>query len=165
MGGHDRDTTRLLQGLVAQDALRQQGTGRWARYRLPVACDPLQTGPGSEHKGDDSVHKAVGSEHKDDDSVQSGQISEADFQALCALAAPARQQQRLTPKEMERIILRLCRGHWLSRRQLGELLHRNADSIRQRFLTPMVEHGYLRLRYPDTPNRADQAYSAATTHD
>lgn len=27
-------------------------------------------------------------------------------------------------------------------------------------LTPMVAHGRLRLRYPDKPNRADQAYTA-----
>jgi len=164
-GGHPADTTRLLQGLVAQDALRQEGAGRWTRYRLPPASDSVQREPESEHKGDHSAHKTAHSEHKDQHSVHNGQISEADFQALSALAAPARQQQRLPPQEMEQVILRLCRGRWLTRRLLGELLQRNADSIRQRFLTPMVEHGYLRLRYPDTPNRTDQAYTTAPSDD
>jgi len=61
---------------------------------------------------------------------------------------------------MERIILELCQGRWLNRTDLAELLDRNPDGLRSRFLTPMVAHGHLRLRYPDKPNRADQAYTA-----
>ena len=44
--------------------------------------------------------------------------------------------------------------------ELAELLDRHPDGLRQRFLNPMVGHGLLRLRYPDKPNRADQAYTA-----
>jgi ATP-dependent DNA helicase RecG len=61
---------------------------------------------------------------------------------------------------MEGIILRLCRDRWLTRNDLAELLTRNPDGLRSRFLTPMVAHGRLRLRYPDKPNRVDQAYTA-----
>ena len=61
---------------------------------------------------------------------------------------------------MEQTILELCRDRWLSRRQLSSLLQRNAEGLRPRFLVPMVEHGLLRLRYPDKPNRVDQAYTA-----
>jgi ATP-dependent DNA helicase RecG len=61
---------------------------------------------------------------------------------------------------MEQIILRLCRGNWLNRKQLGDLLKRNPDGLRSRVLTQMVGHGFLRLRYPDKPNRVDQAYTA-----
>jgi ATP-dependent DNA helicase RecG len=171
-GGHAADMTRLLQGLVAQDTLRQEGIGRWTRYRLPPERDSAQMAQESEHKGEDSIHKAAHSVHKEQDSahkagdsVQNGPLSEADFQALCILAAPARQQQRLHPRDMEQIIRQLCRERWLTRRQLGELLNRNPDGIRSRFLTPMVEHGYLRLRYPETPNRADQAYTTTLTDD
>ncbi|MEN9654398.1 MAG: hypothetical protein RL235_510 [Chlamydiota bacterium] len=60
---------------------------------------------------------------------------------------------------MEQVILRLCQGSWLTRRELAELLDRSLDGLRSRFLTQMVGHGLLRLRYPDKPNRADQAYS------
>ncbi|MEY6433577.1 Fic family protein [Thioalkalicoccus limnaeus] len=63
---------------------------------------------------------------------------------------------------MEKILLNLCENRWLTRNQLAELLTRHPDGLRQRFLTPMVEHGLLRLRYPDKPNRTDQAY---TTND
>lgn len=62
---------------------------------------------------------------------------------------------------MEHIILNLCYGRWLSRKQLAELFKRNTDGLRSRFHTQMVGHRLLCLRYPDEPNRVDQAYTAA----
>ncbi len=143
---HAADATQLLQGLVAQGLLVQEGQGRWSRYRLPFLNH-------SEHKGGDSEHKERSSEHKDRDSEHR--------HLLQAIAAPARSQQRLQPDEMERLILELCRGRWLTRNELAELLDRHPDGLRQRFLNPMVGHGILRLRYPDKPNRADQAYTTS----
>ena len=116
---------------------------------------------GSVHKGLDSVHKDLGSVHKGLDSVHSDEIFPRNWNGLIQIAAIARENKRLDPKEMENLILKLCTGNWLTRRQLGDLLQRNIDGLRSRFLTSMVEHGLLRLRYPDKPNRADQAYSAA----
>ena len=138
-GAHAADITRLLQGLVAKKMLLQEGQGRWSRYRLPVILD-------SVHKPDHSVHKADHSVHNEE---------------LRDLAAPARTQKRLLPEEMERIILALCDGRWLTRNQLAELLDRNPDGLRSRFLTSMVAHNRLCLRYPDKPNRTDQAYTAS----
>jgi len=143
---HAADITRLLQGLVAKGALVQERQARWSRYRLPVQ-DP------SEHIAGHSEHKAGHSEHS------SGQSEHSD--GLRAIAASARTQKRLQPNEMERIILDLCQGRWLTRNELADLLDRHPDGLRQRFLNPMVGHGLLRLRYPDKPNRADQAYTSA----
>lgn len=154
-GNHASDVTRMLQGLVAQGVLVQEGQGRWTRYRLPEDSDSL-------HKGPDSLHKAVDSLHKGTVSIPSGDIDSAEVESLLQVATPARQQKRLPPQEMEQILLNLCRNRWLTRNQIAELLSRNPESLRQRFLNPMVEHGLLRLRYPDKPNRTDQAYTAAT---
>ncbi len=142
---HAVDVTRLLQGLVAKRALVQEGSGRWTRYRLPAGGHSVHKGGHSVHKSGHSVHKATESGHSEE---------------ILAIAAPAREQRRLSPENMERIILDLCRGRWFTRNELAELLNRNPDSIRSRFLTPMVTHGRLRLRYPDKPNRVDQAYTA-----
>jgi len=136
---HPSDITRLLQGLVTKSALVQEGQTRWSRYRLPAFQN-------SEHIADGSEHKTGDSEHNPE---------------LMAIAAPARMKHRLNPGEMERIILGLCRNRWLTRNKLAGLLGRHPDGLRQRFLNPMVGHRILRLRYPDKPNRADQAYSAA----
>ena len=62
---------------------------------------------------------------------------------------------------MKSLILKLCTGRWLSRKQLSELLNRNPESLLSRFLTPMVDHGLLVMKFPDKPNRIDQAYRAA----
>ena len=158
-GNHASDMTRLLQGLVAKGALSQEGQGRWTRYRLPNAVDSIHNGNDSLHKNLDSVHKAADCVHKTGDSVP-----DVDPTVL-QVAAPARRSQRLPPEQMEKIIVDLCRGRWWTRRELAALLQRNPDSLRSRFLTPMVAHGLLRLRYPDKPNRADQAYSAVITEE
>ena len=47
---------------------------------------------------------------------------------------------------------------WLTQIEISSFLNRNHDGIRDRFLTSLVDSGELELRYPDKPNRADQAY-------
>ena len=153
-GNHAADITRILQGLVGKKALIQEGRGRWTRYRLPAENGALHNGRYSVHNDRHSVRNGSRSVHNAD-------MENEDQEALLSMAAPARQKQRLDPAVMEKLILDLCRNRWLSRRQLSDLLQRNPDSLRSRFLTPMVGHGLLQLRYPDKPNRADQAYTAA----
>jgi ATP-dependent DNA helicase RecG len=92
-GGHAADMTKLLQTLVAKRALNQEGQGRWTRYRLPALADSL-------HKPGHSLHKVDHSLHNDDHSLHNDE--------LLAIAAPALIQQRLPPKEMEKILLELC---------------------------------------------------------
>lgn len=147
---HAADITRLLQGLVAKGALTQEGQARWSRYRLPLQDHSEHKAGHSVHRPGHSVHKVGHSEHSDE---------------LDAIASLARRQKRLQPAEMENIILKLCQGRWLTRNELAERLDRHPDGLRSRFLTPMVAHGHLRLRYPDKPNRTDQSYTAALVND
>ncbi len=150
---HAADMTQLLQSLVSKGILSQKGRGRWTCYYLPSTSD-------SVHKSSDSVHKSSDSVHKDPDSIHKQEIPEDQWATLLDLADPARKNRRLLPLEMEKIILNLCDNQWLTRRQLSQLLERNPDGLRSRFLTQMVGHGLLQLRYPNKPNRADQAYRA-----
>jgi ATP-dependent DNA helicase RecG len=148
---HPADITRLLQKLVGQGSLTQDGQGRWTRYRLPRESDSL-------HKGIDSLHKNGHYLHKGIDSLHKAEHPNNELDELTKISEPARQNRRLTTKQTESILLQLCEKHWLTRRNLAELLQRNEESLRSRFLAPMVEHGLLRLRYPEKPNRVDQAY-------
>ncbi len=164
---HVADVTRLLQGLVGKQALVQEGQGRWSRYRLAGMIDSEHNSVRSEHnsvrsehKLVDSEHNSVRSEHKLVDSEHNSVRSEQ-REVLLAIAAPARNQRRLPHNEMGRLILELCRDCWLTRNELASLLARNPDGLRQRFLNPMLRRGMLRLRYPDKPNHADQAYTAS----
>jgi ATP-dependent DNA helicase RecG len=162
---HAADMTRVLQGLVGKGALTQEGQGRWTRYRLPAPPHSLHKGSDSIHKDLDSIHKRSDSIHKDGDSLFISEFSSAVDDELHHIAKPAIQRKRIDPKEMGKILLQLCRGRWLSRSQISKLLNRNPESLRQRFLNPMVEHGLLQLRYPDKPNRTDQAYTTAKETD
>jgi len=141
---HARDVTELLQTLVAKGMLEQEGHGRWTRYQLPA-----NSAPGSEHS---SAHKTLDSVH---DSVQS-----TEWEMLEQLAEPARNNKRLASEVLEAILIELCRGRWLTRNELAKLVKRNPDSLRLRFLSPLVARGLLRLRHPDKPNHNHQAYTA-----
>jgi ATP-dependent DNA helicase RecG len=161
---HAADITRLLQNLVSHGALIQEGQGRWTSYRLPFTFDSVHMrGGDSLHKDFHSLHKSPDSLHKDFHSLHKEEMSNNEMDALGKIAQPAKQSERLSPKMMESILLRLCENHWLSRKQLAELLDRNEEGLRSRFLAPMVEHGLLRLRYPEKPNRVDQAYTKKST--
>lgn len=185
-GNHATDITRILQGLVSKGALVQEGRTRGTRYRLPNSVHNELYSPHkqvySPHKGISGYpHKRIsGYPHKHDDSpdkdihllatkdvdlfdsyVEGEQESNANLELLRQISAPARKNKRLPPKRVEQIIKKLCNGRWLSRRQLSELMNRNMEGLRMRFLMPMVEHGLLELRYPDKPNRVDQAYTLA----
>lgn len=80
---------------------------------------------------------------------------------LKVVAAPAYHSNRLPPDETRRIILQLCEGRYFTASDLAQLMSRNSNSLRNRFLTPMVDEGLLDRKYPAEPNRPDQAYTRA----
>jgi hypothetical protein len=81
------------------------------------------------------------------------------MRTLEAIAEPVRSRGRVAPAATEAAILALCSGRYLSAEQIGSLLRRNSESLRHRFLAPMVEKGQLRPRHPKLMNRPDQAYT------
>ncbi len=154
-GKHAVDITRNLQRLVAGGFLRQKGQGRWTKYRLP---DSVHSGSSSVHSESSSVHSGSSSVHS---SLTLSGFSASEISRLEELALPVSQKRHVSSELVENTILALCTECYLSRRQLAGLLNRNADSLRTRFLTQMMRHTVLRLKYPNTPNREDQAYTSA----
>ncbi len=168
---HASDLTKTLQSLVSKGYLTQDGQKRWATYKLPRTT--VREPDGSTHKADnsthsnDSTHKADNSTHSNDsthkawDSSQPlGRMDEVELAALKSTALLALLSKRLSPHDSRQLILKLCQKRFLTAGHLGELLHRSPVALRARFLKPMVAEGALRLRYPDKPNRPDQAYTA-----
>ncbi len=145
-GEHPKDITALLQALVRDGLLIQKNQRRWASFR--VAGDS----PHSE------TMEAGYSPHKEGDSPHNAGSPARLPPELLALAEPARLRSRLSPAAMENLILGLCRGRWLTAKELAELLNRDADNLQTRILTGMVKKQALELRYPEVRNRPDQAY-------
>lgn len=94
-----------------------------------------------------------------DSSHKLEEIPEEELTKLRVIAAPAFMGMRLPVEDTRRMILQLCRGRYFTAADLAELMNRNANGLRNRFLTPLVEVGLLVRKYPAEPNRPDQAYT------
>jgi len=171
-GEHAADITNLFHALVAKKILVKKGHGRWSWYHLPemtkspdLFTEFAHNDDDFAHNDDDFAHKGDNFAHKGDNFAHNGSSSGNHLQHLQALAATAQQKQRLKPKAMESLILQLCKDDWLTKRELGQLLERNDDGLRFRYLKPMVVRDLLRIRYPEKPNRTDQAYRSISDHD
>lgn len=159
---HPVDITRMLQGLCGRDFLVSDQKRRWTRYRLKGSPpDPLPLFAATEMKEvasvtptvDDSIHLAP-------DSIQTVLPGTAAWEDLKELARPVASRGRVSGDLVRRTILRLCATRFLTLEHLGQLLVRNPTALRLRFVSPLVTDGALRLRYPESPNRPDQAYTA-----
>jgi ATP-dependent DNA helicase RecG len=142
IGEHSKDITGVLKNLVRDGLLTQQNQRRWASYR--VAEDSPQSFP---QLGGDSPHTAASSPHLTPE--------------LLSLAEPARLKAKLPAAEMQALVLRLCDARWLTAKDLAAVLRRDAENLQGRILTGLVKKGLLDLRFPDVPNRPDQAYRTA----
>lgn len=151
-GGHSKDITAVLQVLVRDGLLTQQNQRRWASYRV-AGDSPHWEGnspQSSPQLGPDSPHKAASSPHLTPE--------------LLSLAEPARLKARLRAAEMQSLVLSLCGARWLTAKDLAALLNRDAENLQGRILAGLVKKKLLVLRFPDVPNRPDQAYRTATSN-
>lgn len=170
---HPVEIGRMLQRLVEGGFLASDNKRRWTSYRLSGSestpgqreaslfelggiGDSAHSARGSEHMPEESEHKGLDSEHRAEDSEHTAPVLPPD---LIAVAAAVAGRKRLDPEQMRRTLLELCRGRFLSADELGRLLGRHPNGLRQRFLSPMVAAGVLRLRHPGASNRPDQAYT------
>ncbi len=154
-GEHAKDITSVLQSLVRDGLLTQQNQRRWASYR--VTEDSPQSAEDSPHSAGDSPQSSpqwVG------DSPHSAANSPHLSQELLSLAGPSRHKTRLPAAEMQALVMRLCDTRWLTSKDLAALLNRDAENLQDHILGGMVKKGLLELRFPDVPNRPDQAYRA-----
>ncbi len=153
---HTTDIARLLQGLAKKGLLLKDGHGRGAPYRLSRQL------AGSRHKEEgtpdttpkDSRHSGT----TPDISSPGPALAPENDPALLAIAEPARQQKRLHPVEMRRLIRLLCQGRFLTLRELAILLGREPNGLQRHTLRPMAQEKELVMAHPDRPNHPKQAY-------
>jgi len=153
---HPADLSKLLHHLVARGFLHQDGQKRWASYHLPRN---EQKNTWSIHSPEDSSHKRDSSHNDAEDSSHKlEELRPEELARLKALVAPAL-GARLRPEETRRIVLELCDCRYLTASDFGKLLNRSSNNLRSRFLSPMVDEGLLERKFPEEPNRPDQAYT------
>jgi len=155
--------TGVFQALVRDGFLVQQNQRRWASYRLG---DGVEGAGDSRQTGADSPQSAGNSPQIERDSPQSvpnppkisAPVLSEHLAGLIPIAEPARGSRRLPAPRMRELILALCQGRWLSTNEIAALVTRDPDKLQTRFLTALVREGLLEWRFPEVPNRPDQAY-------
>ncbi|MCK9418656.1 MAG: putative DNA binding domain-containing protein [Nitrospirae bacterium] len=153
---HPVEITRLLQGLCEQGYLLSDNRRRWTKYRLAQIGDSSHLPQESLHLEGDSSYSGRDSSYSENNSSYKAE----DEKALMSIAASIASTVRAPAQEVRKVIIELCKGRFLTVESLSGLLNRNPAGIRNQYLTPMVREGILRLRYPETPNRPDQAYTS-----
>jgi ATP-dependent DNA helicase RecG len=165
---HPREIGGRLKELVSAGWLEKTGHRRGTRYRWPqsgspdlfatLPSEPLDSehlAPRSEHLSVDSEHLAPRSEHL---SVNSEHLAVEQNPQLLQLAAEVRAKGKVPRAAMEAVLLELCEVQWLSLRELGSLLNRDSNSLRNHYINAMLLDGRLEARVPGKPNHPNQAY-------
>ena len=80
-----------------------------------------------------------------------------EWSGLLAAATPYRKIHCSSSAKLRRGIILLCRGRFLSARDLGDLLHRSPMAIRKDYLCAMVKEGSLRAKFTVAPTSLARA--------
>jgi ATP-dependent DNA helicase RecG len=68
--------------------------------------------------------------------------------------------QRRPPQEVQDLVVALCELRPWRTEEIAALLGRNAETVRQNYLRPLLRAGRIAMTRPDKPNDPDQAYRA-----
>ncbi|MBI5938645.1 MAG: putative DNA binding domain-containing protein [Betaproteobacteria bacterium] len=83
--------------------------------------------------------------------------------ALEALARVPRDKKKVEREVLERVLLDICKGHYLTLQCLAELVNRRPESLRNGYLSRMVRTRSLSLAFPTTPTHERQAYCTTSS--
>ena len=166
---HPRDITSLLKKMEDQGFLVHDGQGRGTTYRiagteavdLAGAVDLADPAGSSAHLPPSSAHLPPSSAHLGSEPEPSEPTPEdlVDHPELLQIAESFRANRKAAPATTRATILNLCSGRFLTLNELGKLMDRSANGLRQRFIKPMVDtEKVLERRFPQQPNHEQQAY-------
>lgn len=68
--------------------------------------------------------------------------------------------RRSPPDTVRGVVLDLLRQRAWRLEELGQLLQRNPEYVRQKYLQPLLEAAQIRMTRPEVPNDPEQAYRA-----
>ena len=71
--------------------------------------------------------------------------------------------QRRQPQEVQDLVVALCELRAWRAEEIAALLSRNAETVRQNYLRPLLRASRITMTRPDKPNDPDQAYRAPAT--
>ena len=180
---HRVDITGMLSGLVDKTFLEPHGRSRGMYYTLATpehshlsaasnvptqaandeSNSTLLLGVGSLHNDSSSLHNDSSSLHNEADVALLSDLTDLfdreTAEQLWEIGSTAR-GHKPSAAELRKLVLTLCYQRYLSLSVIAQLLGRNPEGLRTRYLTPMVRDQQLTLLYPETPNHSQQKYTA-----
>jgi ATP-dependent DNA helicase RecG len=146
---HPRDIGARLKFLCDKGWLKRQGpAGRGRTYKF--VAQPTKGLFDEEDRGGDKGGDRGG--------VQTLPTPEE----VERITARIRATKKAYRPDVEAAIVELCRGRFLTPREVTDLLGRKkVEKVREDYLTPMVGDGRLVRRFPDAPGHRSQAYRTA----
>jgi hypothetical protein len=83
-------------------------------------------------------------------------------QQLEVLAGEPRSKGKISRDKMIEVVLGLCAQHFITLRCLAELVNRKPDTLRDQYLSGLVQERKLSLAFPKTPTHERQAYCTSS---
>lgn len=160
---HPVDITKLLQSLVRSGFLVQGGSGRWTSYSLPEPAAPDEGRPLFPDLGDSMPNSTGGMPNNTEslpdrgDPIPNNEAATWESDELMLIASALKGKRRSDPSIIRDVILRLCRGRYLTISDLAHLLERKPGTVRDQYVVPMKESALLVTKYPQS-RHPDQAY-------
>ena len=161
---HPTDITKILQGLVSKGCLSMDGYGRWATYKLTPSL--INSNYSENNKPSLDTNKPSLDTNGDNlDNEESAltnnltQLTNETIEKLQKIGKEASKTPRLSAKELEKIILRLCDNQYLTTKQIADFCGRKPLAIMKR-LRKMISKGEIVMAFPDRVTHPHQCYMA-----
>lgn len=140
LGQNSLEVNKLLTNLLEEGLILKNGQGRGTEYILStIFCEENEPQNNTEEINELKEWSELYAELK-------GKV------------APIEGRKRVPNPEMKKVILDICRNHFLTLQQVATLVGKEESHLRKAILGPLVDDGKLELRYPDIRTHRNQAY-------
>ncbi len=175
---HTKDIGDCLQKLEREGRLTATGAYRAKTYHLPHQSAPspedVFDSPNNNLSSPNNDLSSPNSDLSSPNSDELGRIIHAKFNypfvddlsalegvfrgSLENIAKKPREQQRMNPEEMKKVILKICSERYVTLGAMALLLNRELETLRGQYITKLKNEGLLQMAFPRTPNDPRQAY-------
>jgi ATP-dependent DNA helicase RecG len=159
MGLDTLGASQVLRRLRDRGLLELHRAGSQSYYTLEPRLRVADAADRGEHHADRGELGADRGKLRSDRGelhADRGELDPSLKEAIAGLGGRPRKER------LRQVIGQLCAGHWRTAAWLADQLNIEAGNLSDRHLAPMVRHGTLERRYPETPTHPEQAYRTAS---
>ncbi|MGC4129522.1 MAG: putative DNA binding domain-containing protein [Bergeyella sp.] len=171
---HSSDITGMLKKLCKEDYLESDNNGRWTIYELKrkVATSKVDTSGKKVATSKVDVY----SENTDNQAETNKKVATSGRKVDTSKVATFDKKvatskvdtsipKNLKKEELEKIILKLCKGRYVKKEEIAEHVGRSENYIRNKILPQLLKDGKLEKHFPFTHNHPEQGYKTSEEYE